>query len=110
MTRQSQKRFCLSTGNSWIYKFLSTIIALSLLTAAVFSQTDQARIAGSVRDQTNAVIQGATITVKNNRTGDTRTVTSNQEGGFLVTNLKPSTYTITVSAQNFANTEFTFVE
>ncbi len=77
---------------------------------AAWAQTDQARVAGTVRDQNNAAVPGATITVRNERTGDVRTATSNQEGGFLVTNLKPSSYTITVTVQGFAKTEFTFVE
>src|SRR5215510_16374680 len=110
MTQQSKERVYLFSGNSWIYKFLTVIITVFSLATAAFGQTDQARVAGTVRDQTNAVIQGATITIKNDRTGDQRTTTSNQEGGFLVTNLKPSVYTITVTAQNFGKTEFTFVE
>jgi hypothetical protein len=74
------------------------------------AQIDQARITGVVRDQNNAMIPGATIAVKNERTGDTRTVTSKEDGSFVVPNLKPSLYTIQVTASNFAKAEYTNVE
>lgn len=83
---------------------------MSLMGMLAFGQVDQGRIVGTVKDQTGAVIPGATITVKNERTGEVRTTTSTQEGTFLVTNLKPSLYTVTASAGNFAKTEYTSVE
>src|SRR5262249_51657013 len=90
--------------------YLPQILALtSFLLAAVVAavaQTDQGRIAGAVRDQNNAILPGASVTVKNERTGETRTATSNAEGLFIVTNLKPSSYLITVSASGFAKTEY----
>jgi hypothetical protein len=38
------------------------------------AQTDQGRIVGTVRDQNNAVIPGATIVIKNKRTGEDRSI------------------------------------
>lgn len=49
-----------------------------------FAQTDQAKISGSVRDQSNAFVAGATVTVKNERTAELRTTTSNEQGLFMV--------------------------
>ncbi len=89
---------------------LPLILVISVLATIAFAQVDQARIKGVVRDQNNAVVPGATVTIKNDRTGDLRTATSSEDGSFAVTNLKPSSYTITVTAQNFAKTDFTFVE
>lgn len=66
------------------------------------AQTDQGRITGLVRDINGAVVAGATITVRNERTGEERTVTANQDGFYAVTPLKPSTYSIVASAPNFA--------
>jgi hypothetical protein len=74
------------------------------------AQIDQASITGVVRDQANAVVAGATVTVKNERTGEVRTANVNSDGRFAVANLRPSTYTLTVTAQNFAKIEFTSVE
>lgn len=95
------------------YRLSIVIFTLALLVAVMTpaaAQTDQSRISGTVRDQVGAVIPGATVTVRNERTGETRTATSTQEGIFLVTNLKPSLYNITVAAPSFAKTTYTSVE
>lgn len=103
ITNLIRRFYCLS-----IVTFALVLLAAMQIPAT--AQTDQARISGSVHDQVGAVIPGATISVKNERTGDVRTATSTQEGIFLVSNLKPSLYTITVTAANFAKTEYTRVE
>jgi len=87
----------------WVVAALLTV-ALPLTAAA---QTDSGRISGNVIDQTSAFVPGATVTVKNTKTGETRTVTSDDKGHFLVTPLKPSTYTITVQKAGFAVIEYT---
>ena len=89
---------------------LGALLALTLavqlfLPAAVLSQTDQGRLVGTVRDQTKAVIPGASVSVKNERTGEERTVTTNDQGLYLAVNLKPSTYTIRVTALGFGESE-----
>lgn len=94
-------------------RFSIGLIAVALLCAMQIpagAQTDQGRISGTVHDQAGAVIPSATITIKNERTGEVRTATSTQDGNFLLTNLKPSLYNITVAASNFAKTEYASVE
>ena len=63
---------------------LEVLLGCQLTTLA---QVDSGRIAGTARDQSNAVIPGAAVTVRNERTGETRTATTNAEGRFLVTRL-----------------------
>ena len=66
--------------------FVSLALALvMLLPAPTFGQSDQGRIAGSVRDQTNAFVAGTTVTVKNEKTGEERTAATNGQGLFVVT-------------------------
>jgi Carboxypeptidase regulatory-like domain len=89
------------------------IMLLSVLVFAsvsAFAQTDSARISGKVRDQNSAVISNATIIVKNIRTGEERTVTSNGEGNFAVTNLKPSSYSVKADSINFSPSSFSNLE
>src|SRR5262245_20049848 len=107
MTQQERKR---STRVGRLLKIMFAMAALLGLPGVTSAQIDQASVSGAVRDQNKAVVPGATVTVKNERTGDTRTATSKEDGSFTVLNFKPSSYTITVTAQNFAKTEFTFVE
>ena len=87
--------------------FVSLALALvMLLPAPSFGQSDQGRIAGSVRDQTNAFVAGTAVKVKNEKTGEERSATTNEQGLFMVTGLKPSTYTIKVERSGFSAIEY----
>ena len=89
--------------------FRSLSVVMFALTVFAFGQSE-ARVSGIVKDQTGAVIPGAVITIKNDRTGDVRTAISNQDGSFTVTSLKPSSYSVSVASASFAKTEYTNVE
>ena len=90
----------LKTSGAWLLA-----IALFLPTLA-FAQND-GRFVGVVLDPSGAVIPGATVTVKNERTGEERSVMSNAEGRYVVTNLRPSIYTIQAKFGDLAPLEFT---
>ncbi len=79
------------------------VILLSLIN--VLAQADQGRIVGTINDSVGAVVPGAEIVIRNEKTGEERTVKSNGDGTYIVANLKPSFYTIKVSASGFAITE-----
>jgi len=71
--------------------------------AAVFAlgQNDQGRIKGTVTDANGAVVPGATVAVKNEKTGETRSANAGDDGSFLIVALSPSVYTITASGGDF---------
>ncbi len=79
-------------------KSIRTLLFVAQLGALANGQTDNSKLAGSVTDTTEAVIPGASVTVRSEKTGTRRTVTTNDHGGFLLTNLPPSEYTVTASA------------
>jgi iron complex outermembrane receptor protein len=64
------------------------------------AQAQDARLSGVVRDTTGAAVPGATITVTNQATNATQTVTSGADGRFSVT-LAPATYSVTVALRGF---------
>jgi hypothetical protein len=64
-------------------------------------------VTGTVRDQTNAFVAGATVSVKNERTGEQRNAISNDQGHFLIGYLKPSSYTIKAEKGGFGAIEYT---
>jgi len=66
-----------------------------------------ARLTGTVVDTTGAVIPGAVIRIKNEKTGAVRELAANQQGTFTAPNLAPSVYTVTASSQGMAITEYT---
>ncbi|HSS19715.1 MAG TPA: TonB-dependent receptor [Pyrinomonadaceae bacterium] len=81
------------------FRFLLVVLAtLILLPLAANAQVDSGRISGVVTDTNGAIVPGATVVVKNERNGEERTTTTNEEGRFLVTGLHPSGYTVTVNA------------
>src|SRR5262245_55562984 len=81
---------------------IAIAVALTVSSPLLFAHVDQGRIAGTVRDQSNAFAAGAAVKVRNERTGEERTATTNDKGYFLVTALKPSSYTIVVSKDGFS--------
>ncbi|HZJ45996.1 MAG TPA: TonB-dependent receptor [Pyrinomonadaceae bacterium] len=80
--------------------FVLAIAACWLLQPPTFAQTDQGRISGTVTDAHGGLLPGATVVVKNERTGEERTVTTSDSGYYIVSALRPSSYTVTASAQN----------
>ncbi len=60
-----------------------------------------AQISGQVTDAAGAAVAGASVTVKNDATGEERRATTNEDGNYVVTQLAPGTYTVTIEQQGF---------
>lgn len=89
---------------------LSALFALIALAASqAWSQNISATLRGTVRDSAGAVIPAAQIVVQNNGTGATHTTTSNSTGNYVVLQLPPANYTVTVSASGFEPSKFSDV-
>ena len=86
---------------------LAGVLCLSGTLNRAIAQVDSGRIIGLVLDAKNASIAGATITVVDERTSEERTTQSNTDGAYEIVALKPSFYTIKVSAEQFAPAEQT---
>ena len=71
---------------------VSVVLAQTAATGAV---------AGTVTDQSGAVIVDATVTVTNVGNGETRTATTTAQGAYLVGLLSPGTYRLKFSAKGF---------
>src|ERR1700755_79933 len=81
-----------------LLSFAAPCLFLSPLSLA---QQPTGSIEGSVADPTGAVVPNATITAKSKSTNQTRTVTSNDEGQYQITQLPPDMYEIRVTAASF---------
>src|SRR3954447_21378765 len=91
-----------------VSRSLAALMILATMSgSSLRAETDQGRIAGTVRDQSDAVASGTAVRVKNERTGEERTTVTNENGYFLVGSLKPSTYTVAVEGRGFAPVEYT---
>jgi hypothetical protein len=81
------------------------VLMLALICSAAFGQSDQGRIGGVIKDPTGAVIPGVTVVVKNAATGEEHTALSDDGGGYLITALRPATYTVKATLPGFATAE-----
>ncbi|MDQ2843200.1 MAG: Plug and carboxypeptidase regulatory-like domain-containing protein [Acidobacteriota bacterium] len=79
---------------------LVAMLLLFFAMPALHAQTT-AQISGLVTDNTGAVIPGATVTLVNEATQDTRVVKSNGAGLYSFPALLPSSYTVKVTAKGF---------
>ncbi|MGI9068065.1 MAG: carboxypeptidase regulatory-like domain-containing protein [Pyrinomonadaceae bacterium] len=76
-------------------------LLFSLLPSAALGQSGTGTLTGVVRDQNEANMPGVAITLKNIGTGATRTVTSNDEGRWMVPALSVGTYEVTYELTGF---------
>ena len=74
--------------------------ALVSLCATAYSQAF-GTIAGNVSDSSGAVMPGARITAIQTETSFARDVVSDESGHYIIPNLRPTQYTLTVEAAGF---------
>jgi hypothetical protein len=81
----------------------SMVLALFalLVAASAYAQRTSATVRGTVRDSTQAVLPGATVTVVNTDTGLTRATVTNSVGAYAVPELPIGRYRITAELQGF---------
>ena len=87
-----------------IVRSLTSLLLLGLLVPGMFGQADTAQISGFVRDSTDAVIPGATVTITNEATQLARQVQTNESGYFAALALPPGYYTVTAESEGFKRT------
>ena len=78
-----------------------TVACLLPVEALAQGETTSA-IVGEVRDSTNAVVTGATVTITSQETGLKRSARTDDAGRFNFPQLKPGTYSVRVEKQGFA--------
>lgn len=76
------------------------LLAGLMLSAAAWGQ-GQATISGTVTDASGAVVPGAAIKVTETQTGVSRSTVSDNGGLYLLNALRPTSYTLTVTAPAF---------
>ncbi|HKW34828.1 MAG TPA: TonB-dependent receptor [Candidatus Acidoferrum sp.] len=82
------------------------ILAAALLIlasgAAVWSQTVQGVVTGTVTDPTGAVVPGATVTITNAGTNISQSTATGSDGSYRFPLVPPGTYTVEIKAANFS--------
>jgi hypothetical protein len=83
-----------------MYKTLKLMCLLVLFSAAATAQLSTSSLVGTISGP-DGVLPGATVVVRDNKTGKEVTVTADDSGGFRVSNLDIGFYTVTVTAPGF---------
>jgi hypothetical protein len=85
-----------------VYFALLVLSVACLLPAEALAQGETtSAIVGQVRDTSNAVVPGATVTIANPETGLRRSARTDGAGRFNFPQLKPGTYSVKAEAQGF---------
>ena len=79
--------------------FLCCCLPLALANA---QSASSAQVSGTVVDPQGAVVPGAKVTATNQATGVGRSVVTTSTGNYLIPNLQPGTYDVSVDAKGFA--------
>jgi hypothetical protein len=91
--------------------FLNRCLAICVLAAIAcgtgLAQSTFGSFIGTVTDATGAVVSDCNITVINTATGAQRTLTSDATGSYVVPNLEPDTYELTMQKSGFEARRYT---
>jgi hypothetical protein len=79
-------------------------VCLFAIVTPILAQSDSSSLSGTVFDASDAVLPNARITIHNVATGSDRSIVSNENGNFTLTNLPPGDYSVRVELQGFQTT------
>ena len=82
-------------------KLFLLLALLTFLTTPVLAQTSGS-ISGDVKDEKQAVVTNATVTVRNVKTNETRSTTTDGDGRYRFTGMPVGDYEVTVESTGFA--------
>lgn len=77
------------------------MVSLCFFASQINAQDPFGSVEGTVKDPQGAIVQNATVTVKNKATNATRTAITNDDGHYRVVQLQPGNYEVTATAANF---------
>src|SRR5262245_47751423 len=79
------------------------VLLLLIFPRAGVAQSTYGTVAGTIIDQSGAVLPGATVTATNVLTGAVRTAPTDGTGAFLIPNLDAGRYRVDVALSGFAS-------
>ncbi len=87
-----------------LLSFVCLVIATFGITTQGTAQSATATLSGNVTDEQGSAVSGAAVKITDSSRAFERTATTGSDGSFIVTQLAPSNYTVTVSQTGFAET------
>src|ERR1035437_3331581 len=90
--------------SDWSRFCAGLVVAVLVFTGAGYAQLTSATLVGSVRDQGDAIIVGATVTVRNLATNQTRSDVTTGDGLYRISDLPPAAYEVRAERTGFKTT------
>jgi hypothetical protein len=84
-----------------LYGVVRAVVFVAAFASAAFAQDSTGQIQGTVRDQSGAVLPGASVTAKHVATGRTHETVANDSGLYTLPLLQPGGYEITFNLAGF---------
>src|SRR5216683_2245347 len=103
----SWRQLMLNLRRSFFLGFVAILLAFA---SSAWAQKTSGTIAGTVTDDSGALVAGASVTVTSVQTEATRTSQTNSAGLFSFPELNPGVYNITVTKQGFKKVEAKNIE
>jgi hypothetical protein len=86
---------------------ISIAVAILLMTiGGAAAQGTTAAISGFVTDESKSALPGATVTIKDTETGQTRVLTTDEQGRYRADALSPGKYALTVELSGFRTAQY----
>jgi hypothetical protein len=85
---------------------LCCLIIASTASATFAQSASTGTVTGIVKDSTGAAVAGATVTLTDTTTKDTRTTTANDGGTYFFANVVPGTFNVTIKKEGFRAAQF----
>jgi hypothetical protein len=89
----------------WRCAALGLLLLAAALPGPLLAQGFQGQLTAIIEDEQGAAVPGASVTVRNEKTGDTRTQVSQSAGTVVFPNLLVGTYTLTAELSGFKRYE-----
>jgi hypothetical protein len=86
------------------------LAVVTLATRRAGAQVLYGSVVGSVVDDSGAAVPGATVTIVNNATQNSRDATTTEDGTYSFTDVAAGTYTLTISAKGFRTSRTNNIE
>ena len=96
------------TAKRLITGILTVMVIAALMAPSLMAQSlVTGDLTGTVTDPSGAVVSGATVALKSDANGSTRTATTGSNGSYRFSLLGPGSYTVTVTASGFSKAQST---
>ena len=86
---------------NFLFRVLLSTLVLCSTTSLAFSQSVTSRISGTVKDTVGATVPQAHVTLIDSATKEQKSAKTNDDGVFVITDVRPGTYTVSIEGSGF---------